>query len=194
MDPTPAPADWNVVVTSAEDSFRDAVRMLGKWGRVKRTNYYNVLGLRVADPGSFLDDFAAAVAASPGILNFVSHVVPAQETFDFSTAEEFETRARAIALAWAPKLSGKSFHVRLHRRGFKGVLSTHREEQFLADALLTVLQGAGRIAFTDPDAIIQIETIDGRAGMSLRTRDDIRRFPFLGTVTLTKASEAKPPL
>jgi tRNA(Ser,Leu) C12 N-acetylase TAN1 len=139
-----------------------------------------VLGLRVPDPASFLDDFAAAVAASPGILNFVSHVAPAQETFDFSTTEEFETRARAIALARVPQLRGKSFHVRLHRRGFKGVLSSHHEEQFLADALLAVLQSAGHVAFTDPDAIIQIETIDGRAGMSLRTRDDIRRFPFLG--------------
>lgn len=181
MDPTTAPADWNVVVTVAEEGFRDAVKMLAKWGNVKRTPYYNVLGLRVANPGSFLDDFAAAVAASPGILNFVSHVVPAQETFDFSTAEEFETQARAIALGWVPKLGGKSFHVRLHRRGLKGVLSTHREEQLVADALLAVLQGVGRVAFTDPDAIIQIETIDGRAGMSLRTRDDIRRFPFLGT-------------
>jgi tRNA(Ser,Leu) C12 N-acetylase TAN1 len=181
MEPTTTLADWNVVVTVVEDSFRDAVRMLGKWGRVKRTPYYNVLSLRVPDPGSFLDSFAAAVAESPGILNFVSHVVPAQETFDFSTAEEFETQARAIALGWVPKLGGKSFHVRLHRRGLKGVLSTHREERLVADALLAVLQGAGHVAFTDPDAIIQIETIDGRAGMSLRTRDDIRRFPFLGT-------------
>jgi tRNA(Ser,Leu) C12 N-acetylase TAN1 len=180
MDPTTTLADWNVVVTLAENSFRDAVRMLGKWGKVKRTPYYNVLGLRVADPGSFLDDFAAAIAESPGILNFISHVVPSQETFDFSTTEEFQARARAIALGWMPKLSGKSFHVRLHRRGLKGVLSTHREEQFLADALLAVLQGAGRVAFTDPDLVVQIETIDGRAGMSLRTRDDIRRFPFLG--------------
>jgi tRNA(Ser,Leu) C12 N-acetylase TAN1 len=183
MDPsvTPAAADWNVVVTLAERSFREAVRLLRKSGTVKRTAYYNVLGMKVADPEVFLADFAAAVGASPGILNFVSHVVPAQETFDFSTAEEFEARARAIALAWAPKLSGKSFHVRLHRRGFKGVLSTPREERFLDEALLSVLQATGRIGFADPDAVIQIETIDGRAGMSLWTRDEMRRYPFLGT-------------
>jgi hypothetical protein len=33
-----------------------------------------------------------------------------------------------------------------------------------------------------PDAgrILQIETIDGRAGLSLWRREDLRRYPFLG--------------
>jgi tRNA(Ser,Leu) C12 N-acetylase TAN1 len=172
--------DWNVVVTVLEQSFRDAVRLLRRWGSVSRTPYYNVLAMKVGNADAFLADFAATFAASPGILNFVSHVVPAHETFDFDTAEEFETRARAIALRWVPKLRGRSFHVRLHRRGFKGVLSTPREEQFLDGALLAHLEGAGRIDFEDPDFIVQIETIDGRAGMSLWTRDELRRCPFLG--------------
>ena len=164
---TGAVADWNVVVTLVEQSFREAVRLLGRWGTVKRTTYYNVLGMKVENPDTFLADFAAAVVASPGILNFISHVMPARQTFDFGTAEEFEAQARAIALSWAPRLSGGSFHVRLHRRGFKGVLSTPREERFLDEALLAVNRDASRIDFTDPDAVIQIETIDGRAGMSL---------------------------
>lgn len=173
-------SDWNVVVTLAEQGFRDAVRLLRRWGTVTRTHYYNVLAMKVSDPDAFLADFAAAVAAEPGIRNFVSHVMPAQDTFDFGSAEEFEARARATALAWAPKLGGKRFHVRLHRRGFKGVLSTPHEERFLDEALLAALGDAGRIGFDDADAVIQIETIDGRAGLSLWTRDDLRRCPFLG--------------
>jgi len=176
----PQAADWNVVVTLGEDSFREAVSLLRKWGAVKRTAYYRVLVVKVENPSAFFADFTAAVANAPGILNFVSHVVPAQETFDFSTAEEFETRARAVALAWAPKLGGKRFHVRLHRRGFKGTLSTPREEKFLDEALLAALGDQGYIGFTDPDAVIQIETIDGRAGMSLWTREEIRHCSFLG--------------
>ncbi len=172
--------DWNVVVTVAEQSFREAVTLLRKWGTVRRTDYYNVLAMKVADTHAFLADFSAAVADSPGVLNFVSHVAPAHETFDFATAEEFETRAQALALGWAPKLAGKSFHVRLHRRGFKGVLSTPREERFLDETLLAALKGSGRIDFEDPDFVIQIETIDGRAGMSLWTRDELQRCPFLG--------------
>ncbi len=175
-----ARADWNVVVTVPEQSFREAERLLRRWGVVGRTGYYNVLTITVGDPDTFLADFAAVVADTPGIFNFVSHVVPAHATFDFDTAEEFEARARAIALGWAPRLQGKSFHVRLHRRGLKDVLSTPREERSLDAALLAALEGVGPIDFQDPDFIMQIETIDQRAGMSLWTRDQLRRYPFLG--------------
>lgn len=173
-------AGWNVVVTLAGEGFSEAVRLLRRWGAVKRTAYYNVIAMTVDNPDIFLGQFSAALDASPGILNFVSHVVPIQQGFDFATPEEFEARSRAIALGWAPQLGGKGFHVRLHRRGFKGVLSTPREERFLDDALLAALQGSGHIDFTDPDAVIQIETIDGRAGMSLWTREQLRQYAFLG--------------
>ena len=175
--------EWNVVVTLPERTFREARRILGRWGRVQRTGYYNVLGMRVADPNAFLADFAAAVAETPGLLNFVSHVVPAQRSFSFDSSEAFERQARTIALDWLPDLAGSSFHVRLHRRGFQGIIATQPEERFLDEALLTALAAAGtpgRITFDDPDKVIQIETIDGRAGMSLWTREDLRRFPFLG--------------
>lgn len=189
--PTSAPAqhsalggfDWNVVVTALKDSVRDACRLLQRWGSVRRTAYYNVLAMTVDDPIRFLADFAAAVSASPGLLNFVSHVVPAHRTIDFSNAEEFEARAREVALGWLPKLAGSSFHVRLHRRGLKGTLSTPKEERFLNEVLLEGLKVAGkpgRISFEAPDAVIQVETIDGRAGLSLWTADDLRRYPFLG--------------
>jgi tRNA(Ser,Leu) C12 N-acetylase TAN1 len=85
-------------------------------------------------------------------------------------------------LAWAPALAGKSFHVRLHRRGFKGRLSTPEEERFFDDALLGALQSTGApgsLAFDDPDAIIQIETVGNRAGISLWSREDLARYPFL---------------
>ena len=177
-------ADWNVVVTLVEkNSFREAIRVLSRWGQVGRTGFYNVLTMRVSDPQAFLGAFAAAVAETPGLLNLVSHVVPAQNGFSFTTSAEFEREARAIALGWLPDLAGSSFYVRLHRRGFKGVIATQPEERFLDEALLAALVDAGtpgRISFEDPDRVIQIETVDGRAGMSLWTREDLRRFPFLG--------------
>lgn len=157
--------------------------MLGRWGRVGRTGFYNVLIMRVSDPKAFLADFAAAVAESPGLLNLVSHVVPVQQGFSFESSEEFEREARGVALGWLSDLAGSSFYVRLHRRGFKGIISTQPEERFLDEALLAALAEAGtpgRISFEDPDKVIQIETVDGRAGMSLWTREDLRRLPFLG--------------
>jgi len=175
--------DWNVIITLAEQTLREARRALARWGRLKPTAYYNVFTMTVGAPDRFLAEFAAAVAELPGLLNFISHAVPAQMTFDFLSAEEFEVRARDIALNWVTRLGSARFHVRLHRRGFKGTLSTPREERFLDDVLLAALQAAGtpgRISFDDPDFVIQIETIGTRAGMSCWSREDLRRFRFLG--------------
>lgn len=176
-------ADWNVVVTLAESTLHDARRLLRKWGVVRRTRHFNVLAMTVTDPLTFFNEFDAAVRQSPGILNFVSHVIPAQATFNFDTVDSFEAQARDVALGWATRLAGKSFHVRLHRRGFKGVLSTPDEERFLDEALIGALITAGtpgRIGFDDADALVQIETIDARAGISLWTRDELKRCCFLG--------------
>jgi tRNA(Ser,Leu) C12 N-acetylase TAN1 len=177
------PIDWNVVVTLPERTFREALHILHRWGQVRRTAYYNVLVMRVDDPNAFLAEFAAAVAKEPGLLNLVSHVVPAQRSFSFESGDEFEREARAVALGWLTDLASARFYVRLHRRGFKGIISTQPEERFLDEALLTALAAAGtpgHISFEDPDKVIQIETVDGRAGMSLWAREDLHRFSFLG--------------
>jgi hypothetical protein len=84
--------------------------------------------------------------------------------------------------AWAPLFAGKRFHVRLHRPGLKGILSTPDEERFLDEALLQALSGAGmlgHIGFDDADFVIHIETIDRRAGLSLWSGDEMQRYPFL---------------
>ncbi len=173
---------WNVIVTLPEATARQARRVLRPWGMLYRTDHFHVLVMAVADPERFLQELGAAVAATPGILNFIAHVFAAQQTFDFATVAEFEAKAREAALAWTPMLAGKRFHVRLHRRGLKGVLSTPHEERFLDDALLQALGAAGtpgHIGFDDADFVIHIETIDLRTGMSLWSRDDLQRYPFL---------------
>jgi tRNA(Ser,Leu) C12 N-acetylase TAN1 len=142
-----------------------------------------VLALTVEDPLTFLETFGEAMRESPGIGNIVSHIMPAQIVFDFATAEEFESLARKKSVGWLGALSDRSFHVRLHRRGLKGTLATPREERLLDEALLSALASGGmpgRIEFKDPDAMIQIETIGGRAGMSLWKREELQRYDFLG--------------
>jgi hypothetical protein len=174
---------WNVIVTLPEATAGQARRILRPWGRLTRTAHFHVLVMSVDNPDGFLREFGAAVAETPGILNFIAHVFPAQRAFDFTTVAEFEEKARETALAWAPVLAGKRFHVRLHRRGLKGVLSTPKEERFLDDALLQALGAAeapAHIRFDDADFVIHIETLDRRAGMSLWRRDDLERYPFLG--------------
>jgi tRNA(Ser,Leu) C12 N-acetylase TAN1 len=175
--------DWNVVVTvHGKAGFDWACELLAELGRVGRTDYYNVLVMKVPDQPAFMAKLAQWMAEGPTVSTYISRVMPAQCTFDFGTVEQFETKARDIARSWAARLAGKSFHVRLHRRGFKGRLSTPEEERFLDAAVLEALAQAGTpgsITFDDPDAVIMIETVGNRAGLSLWQRDERRRYPFL---------------
>ncbi|UCH75540.1 MAG: hypothetical protein JSU82_06835 [Rhodospirillales bacterium] len=171
-----------VLATTREKGFDRARQLLGQFGRVFRTDYFNVLLLVPDEPQTFLDRFAAMVRNVPHVMEALSRVVPAEADFSFASPQEFEARARDIVLGWAGRFHGKSFHVRMHRRGFKGRLSSQHEERFLDEALLRRLEDEGApgcINFDDPDAVIDIETVDNRAGLSCWTREDLQRYPFL---------------
>jgi tRNA(Ser,Leu) C12 N-acetylase TAN1 len=174
--------EWNVVVSVHEDGYKSAVRVLQPFGRVEPTGYYNVLVMKVDDISTFIDRFAALVAETPGVLNDISRVAPCEACFDYESAQEFESKARDVALSWVPELAQSAFHVRMHRRGFKGRLSSQDEERFLDSVLLAALEEVGtpgHITFEDPDAIISVETVGQRAAMSFWRRDDLERYPFL---------------
>lgn len=184
MTRTGRPAlDWNVVATTRSGAFPRALRLLEGWGPVARTDYYNVVVLRVDDPASFPLELRRRLAEDPAALAPLARVVPCRRTFEFRSAEEFAAAARVEALAWAPELAGAAFHVRMHRRGLKKRLSSQEAEQFLAEALLAELEARGtpgRISFDDPDAILSAETVAGRGGLSLWSREELRACPFLG--------------
>jgi tRNA(Ser,Leu) C12 N-acetylase TAN1 len=174
--------DWNVVVTVREGRFVQACELLEELGPVVRTDYFNVLVMKVDGIDHLLETLSQWIAADPSILTILARVMPVTHTFDFQTVEEFEVHARQVVLSWVPHLAGKRFHVRMHRRGFKGRLSSIDEEKFLDILLLEALESAGtpgRISFEDPDVIIAVETVGNRAGLSLWTREDLQRYPFL---------------
>ncbi len=178
---TASSRDWNAVVT-VRDDFAHVRSVLGPFGRVDRTGLFNVLALRVDDPRVFLEQLQAQLDAEPELAEQIGHVAPATVSFCFATAEEFEDRAKAAALAWADQIAGRSFHVRMHRRGFKGELSGLHEEQLLDEVLLSAAKAHGapaRISFDDPDLVIAVETIRGWAGMALWTREQLERHPLL---------------
>lgn len=174
--------DWNVVLSVHEGGFTRARTLLRELGPVSRTDYLNVLVMRVQDGRTLLETLQQRVAREPEILTVLARVMPVTTTFHFQSAEEFEKKAGEALLAFVPALAGKGFHVRMHRHGFKGRLSSHDEERQLGGVAVETLEKAGtpgRVTFEDPDAILAIETLGNRAGMSLWTRDDLKRFPLL---------------
>ena len=115
-------------------------------------------------------------------LSFLSKLIPVTATFSFQSPGEFEEKAKGIVLAWVPELEGKGFHVRMRRRGFKGKFSGLEEEHFMDKVLLDALEKTGKpghITFEDPDAIIAVETIAQWAGLSLWSREELQKYPFI---------------
>lgn len=174
--------DWNVVITVFQDGYRRALRALRELGPVERSPYHNVLVMTAADPPALLAAVEARTEQIPALYDAISRVAPAQRSVDFQSAEEFIDRARSVVREWAPALAGRGFHVRLHPRGMVHAFGTQEAERLLDDAVLEAAGAAGqpaRIAFTDPDAVIAVDTIDGRAGLAMWTREDLARHRLL---------------
>lgn len=175
--------DWNTVVTVHKGGFRNAIDLLTDFGPISGTDYFNVLVMHVDDAQYMLERLTSESVEDSRIFDTLARVVPATETIDFHTAEEFERKAKEVVVTMAPLLSGKGFHVRMHRRGFKGRLSSTDEERFLDRVLIECLEEAsltGKIIFDNSDAILAIETVGQRAGFSLWSRDQLARYPLLG--------------
>jgi tRNA(Ser,Leu) C12 N-acetylase TAN1 len=174
--------DWNVVVTLYQDGFRLALRALEKLAPVERSPYHNVLVMKAEDPAALLGAIESLTEQKPALYDAISRVAPALRSFEFRSSEEFRSRARETVTEWVPRLAGCAFHARFHRRGAPHDLKTPDVERALDEALLEALVQTGtpgRISFTDPDAVITIDTIDDRAGVSLWTREDLARHRLL---------------
>ena len=173
---------WNIVVNLHEHGFRRAFKLLQGLGAVYKTDFLNVLVMEVNNISRFLETLNAWVSDDPSLLKLISRVVPVTCTFSFQSPEEFEIKAKEAVLYCLPILAGKNFHVRMHRRGFKGSISSHDEERFLDRILLEELGNIGNpghITFEDPDAILVVETVGQQAGLSCWNREDLQRYPLL---------------
>ncbi len=174
--------EWNVVVSTREHGFAYVFDLMREFGEVERTDYFNVLAVKVEDVDGFLEGMRDIVEQKPHVLDYLSRAVPVTICFTFQDAEQFESRCRAVVEPWAVSLVDRSFHVRVHRRGFKGRLSSQEQERLMDRHLLEQVEARGgraSVSFDDPDVIIAIESIGQTAGASLWSREDRRRYPFL---------------
>lgn len=175
--------DWNVVVTVFDETgYRLARRLLSDFGRIDSTDYFNVLVMKVGDVEQFTRSIGELFGKTPGYLNSISRVVPAHATIDYQSPEEFLEGAKRVMLEWSEVLAGKSFHIRLHRRGFKGEIISPETERSLDGAVLQRLEEMNRpgsIDFEDPDMVVDIEMVGNRAGLSVWSREELARYAFL---------------
>ncbi len=174
--------DWNVVISVYQDGFRRALRALKEFGPTERSPYHNVLVMKVDDPTTTLAAIERKTEQSTALYDAISRVAPAAHTLEFHSEEEFAERLKPILLEWLPRVAGLSLHVRLHRRGDRHHLRTPDAERLFDNLILEAAAAAGapcKISFTDPDAVIAIDTVDDRAGLGLWTRDDLAHHRLL---------------
>lgn len=173
---------WNVIVTVHEEGFREAKRALRVFGVVEISSFYNVLIMHVVDVHDFLRDFASEFSQNPYLVRRICRVTPVMRSFIFNSREEFEGKIKRHVEEWLDQLTNKTFYVRMHRRGFKESMKSVEEEQFLDWYILSRLKErgtSGKISFVDPDFVIDIETLNNQAGLSIWSREDLKVYPFL---------------
>ncbi len=175
--------EWNVIVTVTERGYPAARRLLQPYGRLEKSRFFNVLVMQVDDQETFLEAMRALHENPPAELNYIGRIVPVTQRFRFQSAAEFEQKARQAVSQWLDELVGRHFYLRMHRRGFKGRLSSQQEECFLDTYLLEALaergSAAAKVDFAGAERVIALETLGQEAGLSLWTREEIARYPFL---------------
>lgn len=174
--------DWNAIATIHTGRFPEACRMLEQFGLVQKTDYFNIVLMRAADPFQVMAELQEQRATDPSVAHCISRFMPMEQLFTFQTVAEFELRAREAVASVLSRVANARFHVRMHRRGFKGRLSSMEEERFLDEFILEKLTEAGTpgtVAFDDPEVVIDVETLGTQGGLSLFTREQLVRFPLL---------------
>jgi tRNA(Ser,Leu) C12 N-acetylase TAN1 len=175
--------DWNVIVSVQPEGYKAAKELLHEYGKIRKTDYFNVLVMQVDDIEDFLENLRTLYEMRTPQLQSIGRIVPVSDRFNFQTPGEFENRARNVASHWVDTLAGRHFYVRMHRRGFKGRLSSLEEERFLDEYILETLQQSGKapakVDFEAAERVIAVETIGQEAGMSLWTREQLEHYPFL---------------
>ncbi len=164
--------DWNLLATSVEGARPVLLAGLRRLGVFRGGGYRNVAIGRVADVAAFLDAWREALAGDPMLMASVGRVLPILQTFAVDQLDPAASLQAAVE-PLAPLLAGRSFYVRIERRGLRGMLSSSEAERALGAALWASLEAAGhtpRVTFDDPDVVVVVETLGDRGGIAVLDR------------------------
>jgi tRNA(Ser,Leu) C12 N-acetylase TAN1 len=174
-------AEWNLLVTAQEGAARDLKRLLKRHGVFRWSEFRNVLLGQVTDSQEFLRVLSDDLGKKPFVCSWLGKVLPIDISFQLHPAtlvEDIQSRLPALIAG----IRGKSFHVRVERRGHKGEVRTHDLERQLGDYLWEELERSAAhptVSFKDPDVIIAVEIVGQTAGIAVVPRKLRQEFPFV---------------
>ena len=180
-DPAAEPLDWNLVVTARERQQRTLRRRLARLVRLRPSGFRNVLIGRIDDLETFLTGLAELRERHVPVEDCVGKILPIEQTFHVDAAS-FDAQLRSVATPLLSRLAHQRFHVRIERRGHKGIINSHASEQALGEYLYSELERRGECAgvdFGDPDVVVAVELLGDVGGIALITRALRQRSPFI---------------
>ena len=180
--PVPATPTWNILVTSLEGQREALLASLRALARFRRGGFPNVLVGTVENPRAFLETLRDAHASSPVIHAALGKAIPIDRMVRFADPATFIDDVTATLTPLVDRLVGRTFFVRVFRRGFRGTIDSTRAEGEIGARLVALLEAQGdrpRVRFTDPDLIIAIETLRDEVGIALLDRDVRLAHPFV---------------
>lgn len=178
---TSSGSEWNVIVTCRQGGQRPVRRALHPLIHLRRSGFRNVLIGRVADVDALLLGVAAQLERRTRLAGALGKLRLVEHTFTIDPGC-FEQQLGTEATVLIEKLMGRSFHVRVERRGHKGVINTQVTEKALGDSLYAGLQARGytpTITFSDPDVVVAVEILGEVAGLGVVTREQRQQFSFV---------------
>jgi tRNA(Ser,Leu) C12 N-acetylase TAN1 len=178
----PAIPTWNVLVTSLEGQRESLLRALRTLARFRRGGFPNVLVATVESPHAFLGALRDLHASSQLVRESLGRCVPIDRTMRFADPATFADEVVATLDPLVERLVGKTFFVRLFRRGFRTSLDSTRLEGEIGARLVDALTSRGdtpHVRFKDADVAVAIETLRDEAGVALVDRALREAYPFV---------------
>ncbi|HKI98394.1 MAG TPA: hypothetical protein VKB51_07975 [bacterium] len=175
---------WNVLVTAQPHQLQRLLSILQAHGPFQHTPFRGVLIGMVEERTALYEALLAREARKGRTFSAIGHLVPIDRTFTFNAdaPEALEARLWEAVEPYAEAIGDGAFHVRMERRGLKGVLHSMPLEQALAGHLLARLEAqcrTPRVAFADEDAVVCVETLGTVCGVGLITRALCTQYPFI---------------
>lgn len=168
--PAPATPTWNILVTSLEGQRESLLFGLRKLARFRRGGFPNVLVATVDEPRAFVELLRDAPA---GVRASIGKVVPIDRSIRFGGPETFVDDVASGLEPLLDRLSGRTFFVRVFRRGFRGLIDSTSAEGEIGARLVAMLEARGerpKVSFRDPDVALAVETLRDEAGVGFLDR------------------------
>jgi hypothetical protein len=170
-----------MLATSVEGQRDLLLAVLRRLGPFRGGGYRNIAVGMVDDPLAFVDQVGEALGTQRALKLSLARLIPIETTLPFDPNDPIAALGPAV-LPFVDRLAGGPFFVRVERRGNKGTVHSAVLERELGTHVWEALAARGhtpKVSFVDAEAVLAVEILGDRAGLSVVPRALAQRHPFV---------------